>query len=643
MNVLQKNYLGGKAALLLAVGLIGGMGVRAAAPEDVLAGNTDGVGGFYFKEIGGSVVDSMNENVVFEPASAIKVLIHFHGILQVENGSLDLLTTMVPWLADATKFDAMGNYVCGGNDCYADNGIPQLDTLRESLRLMMECSDNALTQALRDFLLDVNIDASAYGLVGLDPLVTQLNHSIGCGADAVADHSLFTLVEAGNLHEYVATSGVFSDANRQTFYDLMSNGRFFDFVIDEEAALMGLTADQIAAYKSLVEVATKGGSYGLSDGQYRSIAGWVKLPFTCEGGDREYVVGAFVDAATNLDLQGTGNNLSISSVAAEAMRSEIIASLDSFLCGQPPELDLPPTLVVECVGESGFPISDPAIAAWLASASASDLCGIASFVYSELPEFFPTSCNGFGTTITFTATDDCGKVTEGTAMVVVEDTEAPLVVAPAPLVLECNTLGGVDGNDPAIQAWYDQALFVDLCSHIPVSGHTAPGFFPANCAPGVPVEIVFSASDACGNSGEDVSTITVVDTAPPSVSCSVAVSNLWPANHKFVDVGLSIDVQDICDANPTVTVIVTSDEDPANEPGSGGGKHCVDAIIGDDNSVQLRAERSGAGDGRVYEITVVAVDNCGNQSSSSVQVAVPHSKKGSASDSGQSFDPTTCP
>jgi hypothetical protein len=38
----------------------------------------------------------------------------------------------------------------------------------------------------------------------------------------------------------------------------------------------------------------------------------------------------------------------------------------------------------------------------------------------------------------------------------------------------------------------------------------------------------------------------------------------------------------------------------------------------------LRAERSGLGDGRVYTITYKAVDNCGNMTFVSVTVTVPH-------------------
>jgi hypothetical protein len=96
---------------------------------------------------------------------------------------------------------------------------------------------------------------------------------------------------------------------------------------------------------------------------------------------------------------------------------------------------------------------------------------------------------------------------------------------------------------------------------------------------------------------------------------------------------------------------VTSDEATATEPGAGGPTHAPDAIV-DGLSVRLRAERSGASDGRVYRITVRAVDPCGNEGSAIVEVRVPHDapagrrQRGGAADcaaidSGQLHDATS--
>jgi len=90
---------------------------------------------------------------------------------------------------------------------------------------------------------------------------------------------------------------------------------------------------------------------------------------------------------------------------------------------------------------------------------------------------------------------------------------------------------------------------------------------------------------------------------------------------------------------------VSSDEHPALGTGSGGPRHCPDALIDPETgAVSLRAERSGAGDGRVYVITVTVSDACGNVSTCEASVGVPKSKKpgDAASDSGQTYDATDC-
>jgi hypothetical protein len=54
--------------------------------------------------------------------------------------------------------------------------------------------------------------------------------------------------------------------------------------------------------------------------------------------------------------------------------------------------------------------------------------------------------------------------------------------------------------------------------------------------------------------------------------------------------------------------------------------------------VQIRAERSGIGDGRVYEIRFTSENGPGETCIGSVQVSVPLSKHSTAVDSGQLYD-----
>jgi len=81
---------------------------------------------------------------------------------------------------------------------------------------------------------------------------------------------------------------------------------------------------------------------------------------------------------------------------------------------------------------------------------------------------------------------------------------------------------------------------------------------------------------------------------------------------------------------------VTQDE-PVN--GLGDGDTSPDAVI-QQGSVLIRAERSGGGNGRVYQLNFTATDSHNASCSAAVMVIVPHSAKGTAVDDGQKYDST---
>jgi len=131
---------------------------------------------------------------------------------------------------------------------------------------------------------------------------------------------------------------------------------------------------------------------------------------------------------------------------------------------------------------------------------------------------------------------------------------------------------------------------------------------------------------------------------PPDVSAALpSIEYLWPADHKFVDVSV-LGVTDPDGDEVTITITgVTSDEPTASDPGSGGKKHNPDAYGVGTDTASLRAERSGDGNGRVYEITFVASDGRGGETVGTVRVCVPHDVKKdefSCIDDGQIYDAT---
>jgi hypothetical protein len=161
----------------------------------------------------------------------------------------------------------------------------------------------------------------------------------------------------------------------------------------------------------------------------------------------------------------------------------------------------------------------------------------------------------------------------------------------------------------------------------PFTGGTATGAMPSVQFSEVDsLEVQLTVSD--GTAEETcMASVTVVDTTPPVIEDVFATPNvLRPPNHKMRPVIVTVDATDMCDATPVCRIVsVTSDE---SDDGSGDGKTEPDWEITGDLSADLRAERSGEGDGRVYTLTVECTDASRNTSQGTVEVAVPHDKKG---------------
>ena len=126
-------------------------------------------------------------------------------------------------------------------------------------------------------------------------------------------------------------------------------------------------------------------------------------------------------------------------------------------------------------------------------------------------------------------------------------------------------------------------------------------------------------------------TVTVNDTEGPVVTTTNAT--MWPPNHKYVTfrvADLVTSASDNCDSGVTVSSVrivkVTSDE-PENTVADGNTSNDI-VIAGDCKSVQLRSERMGNGNGRVYTITFKVTDSSNNTTTATAKVKVPQSQNG---------------
>jgi hypothetical protein len=152
-------------------------------------------------------------------------------------------------------------------------------------------------------------------------------------------------------------------------------------------------------------------------------------------------------------------------------------------------------------------------------------------------------------------------------------------------------------------------------------------------------------SDGFGGSSSAYVTVTVlnINTPPTLVNPRADMPVLWPPDHRLVPVTiLGVVDPDQPPYNSTITITSVTQDEPTN--GLGDGDTPVDAIIthhpGTDDTLLLRAERSGKGDGRVYHVCFTAADPEGSVSGC-VDVTVPHDKRTDpAKNSGQNYNST---
>ena len=126
--------------------------------------------------------------------------------------------------------------------------------------------------------------------------------------------------------------------------------------------------------------------------------------------------------------------------------------------------------------------------------------------------------------------------------------------------------------------------------------------------------------------------LTVRDTTPPVVT--TRDQEMWAPNHKMHRVAISDCAQAVDTCDPAVAVFftaVTSDE-PVNAQGDGNSEPDVDALSC--GSIDLRAERQGGADGRVYRLFWRAIDASGNAVDGSCRATVPHDQSGRAAVEG---------
>ena len=129
--------------------------------------------------------------------------------------------------------------------------------------------------------------------------------------------------------------------------------------------------------------------------------------------------------------------------------------------------------------------------------------------------------------------------------------------------------------------------------------------------------------------------LSVNNTAPNCSNASPSQNSLWPPNLKFATITIG-GVTDV--GGDTVSISIDSIWQDEAVNGKGDGNTSPDGAGVGTNAAEVRADRSGKGDGRVYSIVFSAADEAGATCTGSVEVGVPHDKKDTAVNSGTTIN-----
>ncbi|MBN2102784.1 FG-GAP repeat protein [bacterium] len=228
-----------------------------------------------------------------------------------------------------------------------------------------------------------------------------------------------------------------------------------------------------------------------------------------------------------------------------------------------------------------------------------------------------------------------GKTNTGEAYIIygVKNNKPPIANAGPDSVCDATscegalvTLSGCKSSDPdedtLTYSWYEEDKIIagptEVCESevpLPLGEHF----------------ITLVVDDGNGETNSDVVVITVQDTTKPNLSISLSTNQLWPPDHKMVDITVDVEVSDLCTdwVDFVLDTIISNEPDDAKGMGDGNTVDDIqDADYGtSDTEFSLRVERDGKGEGRFYEVVYIAKDGSDNITTVSDTVWIMQSQK----------------
>jgi len=232
------------------------------------------------------------------------------------------------------------------------------------------------------------------------------------------------------------------------------------------------------------------------------------------------------------------------------------------------------------------------------------------------PDPTTVSTEGANQAVTGTCQDVAGNSAEFTTEINIDKTPPTISASASP--------------PPNGNGWNNTDVTVSFAGSDGLSGVDTVTDPVTVTAEGAGLVVTGIATDQAGNSASTSLTINIDKTAPliaidepVQLIADLSAHNctLWPPNHKLVEVARLKANDALSGLSPESLSVNGTSNEP--DDGLGDGDSTPDIVISGD-SVQLRAERSGTGNARVYTITASATDQAGNSTNAKATCTVPH-------------------
>jgi hypothetical protein len=183
------------------------------------------------------------------------------------------------------------------------------------------------------------------------------------------------------------------------------------------------------------------------------------------------------------------------------------------------------------------------------------------------------------------------------------------------------TIGAALTPSPNANGWNNTNVTVQFTATDSLSGLAGVSSPVALSSEGKGQIVSGSATDRAGNTANLSVTVNIDKTSPVMSGLPASGCTLWPPNHQLVQVA-NVSAADALSGVAPGSFLVTGASDETADAG-GSGNTAPDIVISGGN-VEVRAERSGSGNGRVYTVDATATDLAGNVAIASGSCVVPH-------------------